>query len=82
MMGLGFLRLIVPQAKLALKTGDFVTGLFVSGTIEFAGTDPTKLVLVDEITLPGGVPGAEDTAGVVEVETSACTSFTLVGCAA
>ena len=55
---------------------------YKAGTIEFAGTDPTKLMLVDEVTLPGGVPGAEYTAGVMKVETSACASFTFVGCAA
>ena len=82
MMSLGFLRLIVPQAKLALETGDFVTGLLVSGAVDFTGTDPTELLLVDEVTLPGGVPGAEYTAGVMEVETSACASFTFVGSAA
>ena len=81
MVSLGFLSLIVRQAKLALETGDFVTGLFVSGTIEFAGANPTKLLLIYEFTLPGRVPVVEYTAGVMEVETSACASFTFVGCA-
>ena len=56
MMSLGFLRLIVLQAKLALETGNFVTGLLMSGGVHLTGTDATELLLIYEVTLTGGIP--------------------------
>ena len=82
MVSLGFLRIIVRQAKLSLETGNFITGLFVSGTIEFAGANSTKFLLINELTFPGRVPALEYTAGFMKIETPARASVTFVGCAA